>query len=94
MEYLDTIVNVIIAILIGVCTILTGAWGYVMREIRDLKQDTGELKDKASGFEEVKKRTENLSEKFYLKDDLKERLDRIEDKQDKIIDIYYKTNNV
>ena len=78
MEYLDTIVNVIIAILIGVCTILTGAWGYVMREIRDLRNK----------ISDVKKNNEGLSEKFYLKDDLKERLERIEDKQDRIINYF------
>ena len=77
MEYLDTIVNVIIAILIGVCTILTGAWGYVMREIKDLRN-----------------KTSGLPEKYYLKDDLKEHLKRIEDKQDRIINYIIEKNNV
>jgi hypothetical protein len=57
--------------------ILSGLWAYLVHEIKD-----------------IKRKTEGLSEKYVLKDDMKElkedmhqRLDRIEDRQEKIHDL-------
>ena len=54
--------------------ILSGLWAYLLPELKD-----------------IKRKTEGLSEKYVLKDDMKElkedmqqRLDRIEDRQEKI----------